>query len=270
MQEQFFIKSEEPALPGQLVLSILSGANYIAYALYDPRCQSLAELRWYGTNGDPHNTLEALFDLNPHLKAGYKRVTIGIDNNTNVLLAAALNSGDHLACLYLSGADTTAIQKQDRIHASDTIILYSIGQEFEQKLNQNFTTYVLKHLKTLWLENLQAKTTDGVLEVTVLNDSFLLVASKEKKVLLAQTFPYGSPADMLFYLLRVCQAHGLSQDTVLLSLSGLVEERSSLYKTLYLYFVRIELRQAGWKMPEHLDFPASHLFTSLFLLSTCE
>ncbi len=269
LQEQFYITSGSLDASEPQVVSILLGTDYLGYALYNPSRNLLTELRWFGTKENRNNRFDTLLHHYPQLKMNPIRVVIGIDNNTNILVPTELYQEEPLASLYLNGADTREILIRESIAAYNISNFYTIRQELQQNLNNNFEAYRLKHLKSVWIENRPAPTDKGLLEIVVFNDSFLLVARKDEKVLLAQTYPYSSPADVLFYALRACKNYNLLQETVLIKLSGLVEEGSSLYKTLYLYFIHIEFQQADWVLPATLEFPASHLFTSLYLLSTC-
>ena len=57
----------------------------------------------------------------------------------------------------------------------------------------------------------------------------------------------------------------MSQYEVQLSISGLVDKDSALYKELYSYFINIEFRNANWT---HADHP-NHFFTHLNDIVKC-
>ncbi|HNA96743.1 MAG TPA: DUF3822 domain-containing protein, partial [Chitinophagaceae bacterium] len=63
------------------------------------------------------------------------------------------------------------------------------------------------------------------------------------------------------------QQFSLSQQTVSVRLSGLIDKQSALYKDLYQYFREITFREAGWHTVEP-EYPA-HFFTSLNDLAPC-
>ena len=107
----------------------------------------------------------------------------------------------------------------------------------------------------------------GSLTVDFQKDNFTVIAAKGIHFLLAQTFEYVTPADVLYYLLKICQQFSLSQQELQLQLSGLIDKQSSMYNELYQYFINIEFRDANWKMIN--DYPA-HFFTSLNDLARCE
>jgi hypothetical protein len=90
--------------------------------------------------------------------------------------------------------------------------------------------------------------------------------AKDSKLILAQSFPYSTPEDVVYYLLKACQQFSLSQKEVSVHLSGLIDKQSSLFKELYQYFIHPEFREAGWNSGS--EFPA-HFFTSLNDLAQC-
>jgi hypothetical protein len=98
------------------------------------------------------------------------------------------------------------------------------------------------------------------------NEEFTVVGSAGKQLLLAQTYRYETPADVLYTLLKICRHFLFSQDSTPVELSGLIEKQSTLYKELYQYFNLVSFREAGWV--SDTGHPA-HFFTSLNDLATC-
>jgi hypothetical protein len=84
---------------------------------------------------------------------------------------------------------------------------------------------------------------------------------------LFQNYPYATPADVLFYILSVCEAQLVSPAEVSVVLTGLLEKDSALFKELWQYFAHIELREAEF-MADDLPFP-QHYFTTLNDLLLC-
>ena len=100
---------------------------------------------------------------------------------------------------------------------------------------------------------------------------FSIIVIKSGKFQLAQTFAYTEPADVLYYLLKICHGFSVSQKDVKLVLSGFLEKKSSLYRGLYDYFTQISFQQ----VPEFINLSGPfeeyppHFFSSLFNLATC-
>lgn len=98
------------------------------------------------------------------------------------------------------------------------------------------------------------------------NEEFSVVGLSGKQLLLSQTYRYENPADVIYYLLRICKHFLLSRENLLLEVSGLIEKDSGLYRELFDYFKNVNFRNAGWKT--ETGHPA-HFFTSLNDLAAC-
>ena len=92
-------------------------------------------------------------------------------------------------------------------------------------------------------------------------------AARQDILLLSQYYPYSTPGDVVYYLLKICHQFSLPQQEVQLQLSGLIEKQSALYKELYQYFIKIDFRDASWNIPDS-EYP-NHFFTSLNDLAQC-
>ena len=110
----------------------------------------------------------------------------------------------------------------------------------------------------------------GNLLINFRNEDFTVLGSNNNKLLLSQTFQYSTPADVIYYLLKICQQFNLSQQEVHLGISGLVDQESKLYRELYQYFLHVKFLEANWVIPASAnnETPA-HFFTSLNDLSRC-
>jgi hypothetical protein len=102
-------------------------------------------------------------------------------------------------------------------------------------------------------------------------DEISVIILNESKLLLAQTFSYTTPEDVLYYLLKCCQQLGLSQQQVKVYLSGLIEKDSAIYRELYKYFIDLEFEtlRNDIKLAEELKVHPEHYFSSISKLASC-
>ena len=100
---------------------------------------------------------------------------------------------------------------------------------------------------------------------------FSIIVIKEQQLQLVQTFAYSESADVLYYLLKICASFSISQNAVLLVLSGLIDKESVLYKDLYNYFEYVSFKRNpdSIKLPYTFAKYPSHFFSSLFNLAVC-
>ena len=143
---------------------------------------------------------------------------------------------------------------------------YAVPDEVYKWINQKFPAARSWHQYSLAVKKMNVGNNAGQLLVDFRTDDFTLLVAKDSKMILAQCFSYTTPGDVLYYLLKTCRQFSLSQKDVSLQLSGLVDKNSALYKELYLYFMNVEFRGAGWDTGS--DYPV-HFFTLLNDLAQC-
>jgi hypothetical protein len=143
--------------------------------------------------------------------------------------------------------------------------IYAIPQEIQQFLNRRYPSASFRHFSTLSLKNLAASNSPGLLQVDIFVDEFELTVVNQNKLILSERYEYASPNDVIYQLLKVCSIYSISQYEAQLNISGLVDKDSALFKELYQYFIKIDLRNASWNHP---DYPA-HFFTVLNDIARC-
>jgi hypothetical protein len=97
---------------------------------------------------------------------------------------------------------------------------------------------------------------------------FRVLVKKDQHVLLAQTYQYKTPLDVVYYLLKISYEFDLDQSSTFLIVSGLIEKDSALYQELHNYFVQLHFAQATtYELPENSH--PHYYFTSLYNLASC-
>ena len=148
--------------------------------------------------------------------------------------------------------------------------VYAVPKDVHEWISKKFAAGKYWHQYTVNIKNINPATEGGHLLVDLRKDDFTLLAAGNHKLLLAQTFLYSTPDDVVYYLLKVCEQFGLSQKEVHIGLSGLVDQQSALYRELYQYFLYVEFRDAAWTIPVSANSESPlHFFTSLNDLSQC-
>jgi hypothetical protein len=102
-------------------------------------------------------------------------------------------------------------------------------------------------------------------------DEFSVLVLNENQLQLLRSFSYSSPEDVLYYLLKICQQTGLSQQEVKIILSGLIEKDSTIFRELYKYFIHLEFEKLPGEISiaEELAECPQHYFSSICKLATC-
>ena len=149
--------------------------------------------------------------------------------------------------------------------------VYEVPKPVHGWISRRFHSGKYWHSYSSVLNNLPAGAGDDVFLIDFKTGQFSVIVIKSGKFQLAQTFAYTEPADVLYYLLKICNEFALSQKDIKLVLSGFLEKQSSLYRELYNYFVWVSFQE----IPDFIklshkfkEYPA-YFFSSLFNLASC-
>ena len=149
--------------------------------------------------------------------------------------------------------------------------VYEVPKPVHGWISMRFHSGKYWHSYTSSLNNFSADAGSDVFLIDFKTGQFSVIVIKSGKFQLAQTFAYTESADVLYYLLKICNEFSISQKEVKLILSGFLEKQSTLYRELYNYFVKISFQQ----IPDFIklsrpfeEYPA-YFFSSLFNLATC-
>ncbi len=267
MQKLFYIPSSGDIETHDSKLSVQIGSGYIGYAITTDE-NHLLELGWYSSKVDFATSLQELLKEQTHLTQNFSKLNFCIDSNSNILLPLERVTEDFDGALYLNSHNVADIVLQNQIRNLSLSNIYSVPYQLHEAFPEGWTFRPL-HLKTLFLNNLAADKGGGNIALNIMNDHFSVIVSRDNKLLIAQSYYFSCPDDVLFYLLKICETHDLQQREVILKISGLIDKDSSLYKALYQYFLIIEFENATWKTKEKNKDFAPHLFRTLNLLSLC-
>ena len=249
------------------VLSLRLGENHTSFAITDKTGKELYELA-YGSTGRDKDELADFINNYPSLQNSFYQVLIAYDQPQSILTPSAIYQPE-TAPLFLRATYGVMVGSDiisELISEWQLYNTYAVPREQFKWINQKFPAARSWHQYSLAVKKINAAGDSGYLLVDFRPDDFTLLVSKESKLILAQCFSYTTPGDVLYYLLKTCRQFSLSQKDVNLQLSGLIDQNSALYKELYLYFMNIEFREAGWNTGN--DYPA-HFFTSLNDLAQC-
>jgi len=258
---------------GQQVLSLRLGEKHVAFAITNPTGTELYQLIYCTTDdqlttGWNESELTALFTAYPLLATSFYRVKVVYDFPQSTLVSSQYNKQEDAGLLLTAASGPIG----DSHVVSESIAewqlnnIYAAPKAIREWISQKLPAATFMHQYSLGLKSINSTGSAGTLAVDFRKNDFMILAVKGNTFLLAQTFEYAVPEDVLFYLLKTCQQFGLSQQQAELQLSGLIDQQSSLYNELYQYFKNSRFREPGWNIQS--DYP-SHFFTSLNDLAQC-
>lgn len=257
----------------QQVLSIRVGEKYIGFSISRRNTDELLQLTWYTADEIDENILREIYLAHPELSYSYYKTVICYEYASGILVPDKYYKQDDSKLLLetMYGNNGNTVVAEDALTEWQLKSIYGVPGDVENWIRNHFPGAIYRHNYTIGIRHIDALDFEGSLIVDFRTEDFLLVVSQSKKILLVQTFPYSTPADVLYYLLKACKEFSFAQQSVRVTVSGLIEKDSALYKELYQYFLNVRFREADWRVPyaEDQSFPA-HYFTFFNDIALCE
>jgi Protein of unknown function (DUF3822) len=268
VKQLFHIEAIDVNESVQPVLSIRLGEKHCCFSITDYISNQLKDLAYYTTDEVNGIFLNELFATHDRLNSPFYKVLICYDYFTSSLIAFKNYKHEDAGVLLntMFGLNKTSSVISEAIAEWQLYNVYAVPEDVKLWMHQKFPSAKYWHQYTLNIKNSKADGANGHFLLDIRKEDFTLLASVNNEIVLAQTFQYATPVDVLFYLMNVCRQFGLSQQQVKVDLSGLVDRQSALYNDLHQYFMFVEFRDADWKTDN--EYPA-HFFTSLNDLSGC-
>lgn len=146
--------------------------------------------------------------------------------------------------------------------------IYAMPASFTAAVQRSFSTVRFFHAYTPPIRLYNGYVADNQIVVHFTTQQFRVLLKKDSALQLAQTYAYKTPPDVVYYLLKICYEHGLSQADVHLVLSGLIEKASALFNEIQQYFSNVHFAHPPeMALPD--DEHPHHFFTSLYNLALC-
>lgn len=268
MKEQFSILTNNDVDPQNSHLALQVGNDYFSFCVYDPDERKLLQLKRYTIRAITTGILDEIAENNPVLQGCFEKIVTELDLGFNTLLPAGSTPADAMPLMYLEGADQQDHIITELIEEKGIANIYTVPPGILTWIVHHFPSSGYLHAHTVKIKAVAGSPESGLLRVDFLENRFTVIAFKGESLLLAKSYGYASPADVSFYLLKICEVFAFSQEQVLLQVSGLIDTSSRLYRELYDYFLHISLKPAGW-VDDVSGMPA-HYFTSLNELTICE
>ena len=273
MKQAYHIESGKNEEPAQQILSIRIGERHFGFAVTSLNATELFKLAWYTDMEIDEAALADIISKHPELKSSYHHTFICYDYPQSVLVPLNHYKQDDAKLLLksmfgISGKDAVVTEPVPGWQLHN---LYAVPKVVYDWTYQHFPSSNYWHTYSIGIKNSVVTDFEGSLAADFRTDEFSLVVTRGTRVLLTQTFPYSTPADVIYYLLDICRQFSFQQETVRLSLAGLIAKDSTLYKELYQYFIHIRFRESEWRIPQFANeenYPA-HFFTSLNDLARC-
>ena len=273
MKPVFKIGHSEDLNTSQANLLMEIGETHFCFAITDHMDQMMVRSVYYAAEEmDRDDLLKKVLQIHPELKQPFRQTVIGYYMRENILIPSKLYHFEEtkklLQSLYEKEQNTTISESVSEWQLYNA---YNVPVSLHELLTRNFATGNFWHVYSVILKNRIDQHDGGKLIIDFKTDSFSIVVLKNNSLLLAQIFAYSQPADILYWLLKICKEFSLSQNEVKLLISGLIDKRSAMYKELDQYFLNIEFASVanGVKLSNPFHEYPIHFFSSLYKLAAC-
>jgi Protein of unknown function (DUF3822) len=226
----------------------------------------------YFTVDTDDNEYKSFFDVQEVFKKRYRLSALAYDTVETVLIPSELFKIEDLQ-LHLQATNGHAIQSalvSELVSDWQLHTVYRLPSVVQSAVKSKFVNGQSWHINTVMLKNHLLQEAASI-EIDFKTEAFSLLVFEKNKLLLAQTFSYNTPEDVLYYLLRCCRELNIPKDKVSLSLSGLIEKDSAVYRELYKYFIHIEFDNlyGQVKLSEALQVHPVHYYSTISKLAAC-
>jgi hypothetical protein len=221
--------------------------------------------------------LKEVIANNSIYKNEFEAICIGLVNIRSTLVPNAIFKADKLEIFHKFNFTK---QEEDQFFSDQLINLsahniYSIP-DFITDLFSGLKNVKFKHFSSALIESslLHAKKEKALslIQVHILPSSFQIIAIKNQKLELYNSFLYQSSEDFIYYLLFILDQLEINNEEASILLTGHVEKNSVIYSILYKYIKTLTFG----KRPENLKFSyifeetPQHFHNALFNQFLCE
>lgn len=261
----------------QLLIEISGQSfNYVLYSRSPDQLYLLRQYRIY-TSGDKSNrdVLEEIIAGDDVLKKFADRAIVIYNFPEANILPNELYSEIlkvPLTKLVYGSADHHFIFEED-VRDLNMHNVYFVSRDLHSLCRDKFKGSQYWHLYTmiLRLATKEEQSYANLTRVLFYNDKFVAAVYRNGNLQLVQTFAYQTPEDAAYYLLLIAKQFRISQQEMVLNISGLIDAQSALYTELLKYFDKVNYEgvPSSYATGGILDEYPSHYFSPLLKMSIC-
>lgn len=203
-------------------------------------------------------SLTKIFNETPALQNSFDEITV-LHNNNLLTFVPSVLFNENVLSSYLQ-YNTKVFESDFFTH--DTVSNYEMNTVYVPYVNINnflidyFGSFNYKHSFSILVKKVldcSKNIDEPQLFVHIQKDSFQIVAVKNQKLLLFNTFEYKTEQDFMYYLLFTAEQLHLNPETVQLKFIGNINTDSNLYKIAYKYIRNVSLFYDNYNLKDNLS-----------------
>jgi hypothetical protein len=147
--------------------------------------------------------------------------------------------------------------------------VYAVPAKIENRITQMFPYAIQTHHAGL-IVDFEPNEKD-LLYCHFNTDSLTIMLRKQGQLQVIQNFEFNIPEDVVYHILNLCRNFDADAAEAVVTVSGMIDEKSNLYKELYKYVGTIRFYELPVKhnYAEALKEYPAHYFSHLFALASC-
>ncbi|GEJ49062.1 hypothetical protein FPKKA176_contig00020-0009 [Flavobacterium psychrophilum] len=186
------------------------------------------------------------FEETPELNTNFDEITVLHNNNLLTFVPSVLFDPQYLGSYlqYNTKVFESDFFAYDLVSNNDMVTVYIPYVNINNFLIDRFGTFNYKHSFTILVKKVldfSKNIDEPQLYVHIQSDNFQIIAAKNQKLLLFNTFDYKTEADFIYYLLFATEQLNFNPETIQVKLFGTVSKESDLYQIAYKYIRNVSL-----------------------------
>jgi len=265
--------SIESALPENCTMSILFQEDGLIFSILRNDLKKFIVLGEYEIS--EHTAIESLFNFKEQLQGNFAHYAIGFQTPLFTIIPASLFKVEKLndyANFQFGNAGDKLLYDNLSTHA--LVIVYALPQQALVTVANYFPGARVHHAASYSIShylNLYKNKPGEHLHAQIWRNKIELIAIKNGKLLLYNTFSFRTNEDLLYFVLNVYEQLGLNPESVPLKISGEIEKGNPMWELFltYIRFVETEDRQANYIYSHEFKAFPDHQFNRVFQAATC-
>ncbi|MGJ8593618.1 MAG: DUF3822 family protein [Aquaticitalea sp.] len=259
-------------------LSIQISLNGLSFCILNRTSNSIEFLKSksFDKKSNPFEVLEQLKSIlknEAELNQTFGSVLVIYQNELSNLVPKALfneeQSADYLK--FNSKILKSDYISHDEISVNDSVNVYVPYMNINNFIFDTFGVFEYKHASTILIDRLLQKAlrlNEASLYLNVNQQHFELVAIKDQKLLLYNSFEFSTKEDVIYYLLFTMEQLHFNPETVKLNLMGQIEKDDVLYNIIYTYVRFVEFYTATYSFEFKADFNSGKSHQNAIILNS--
>lgn len=270
------IDGKTNGVASQSVLMMEIGSHHIFYGILNKADQQLVKAAFYtgSHQQDEEVLLQQVVDKHTDLQDNYFQVICSFSIPRQLLVPEKFYQDQSAQTLLdlLHGAPSDGKLIIEKVDGYDFHNIYQVPLYAYDWVQRQYSNAKFFHTYTTGVRSLNLD--DEAASQVVIDFKpyhFTVYVIKLKQLQLVQMFPYEAPADVVFYLAKICFQFGLRQDEVKVKVEGLVDAASPAYQHLEKYFHHVSFASGPEhiRMHEHFNAHPPHYYSSLYKMALC-